>query len=181
MANTLPDVGKWEIDPVHSSVNFSIRHLVAAKVRGRFNTFSGFFEIKDPIESSTVEVEIDAASIDTGTGQRDDHLRSADFFDVEHFPKVIFKASELKLTGDSEGQLKGEVTVHDVTIPITLDVEFLGTEKHIADGSLRAGFSAITEIDREDLGVTYNAVLETGGLMIGKKAKIEIDIEAVKV
>ncbi|NNN20554.1 MAG: YceI family protein [Acidimicrobiales bacterium] len=177
--SSLPPAGKWTIDTVHSGVNFSVRHMVAAKVRGRFNSFSGTLDIADPIENSTVEVNIEAASFDTGTSQRDDHVKSADFLDVENYPTITFKTDSLKLEGDNEGKLGGSLTLRGKSVPVELQVEFLGTEKH-PDGSIRAGFSAIAELDRDDFGVSWNAVLETGGLMVGKKVKVEIDIEAVK-
>ncbi len=169
--------GKYTIDKVHSSVSFVIRHMVAAKVRGRFNEFDGTLDIADTIEDSKVDVNIDAASVDTGNEQRDGHLKSGDFFEAETNKNIKFVSNKLELSGDNEGKLHGDLTIRDKTLPVVLDVEYLGTEKN-PYGKTVLGFSAVTEINREDFGVSWNTVLETGGLMLGKTVKIEIDVEA---
>lgn len=170
--------GTWTIDVAHSSVSFVARHLVVAKVRGRFTEFSGVVHVADTPEASWAEIEIRVDSIDTGTPARDDHLRTADFLDIEQHPTATFRSSGLEVTGDRTFRLAGDLTVRDVTRPVLLDVEFEGS---VADpwGGTRAVFSATAELDREDWGITYNQALEAGGVLIGKRVRIEIEIEAV--
>lgn len=173
---TLPTTGTWVIDPSHSSVEFVAKHLVVSKVRGRFTSFSGVIEVADPIESSSVEVSIDAASISTNDEQRDGHLVSPDFLDVESFPTLTFKASGgARRTGES-WVLPGELTIRDVTRTVELQVESLGS---VTDpwGNTKAGFAATAEIDREEFGITWNQALEAGGVLVGKTVKIEIDVQ----
>ena len=170
----------WNIDPVHSGINFSVRHMVVSKVRGRFTKYSGTLAIDDAdLTRSTVEATIDAASIDTGTAQRDTHLRSPDFLDVERYPEITFRSTRVE--GDSPGgfRLEGDLTVHGVTRPVVLDVEYHGWTTD-PWGGRRAGFSASTEVDREDFGLTWNVAIESGGVLVGKKAHLELEIEAVK-
>jgi polyisoprenoid-binding protein YceI len=174
---TLPASGTWTIDPSHSSVEFVVRHLMVAKVRGRFSDFSGTIHVGDTPEASSVEVSISPASISTGDPQRDGHLQSADFFEVEQFPTVTFRSTAVRPVRGGYA-VDGELTVRDVTNPVTLDLEYQGS---ITDpfGNDKAVFSASTEIDREDFGITWNQALESGGVLVGKKAKIEIEVEAV--
>jgi polyisoprenoid-binding protein YceI len=169
--------GRWEIDPVHSSVAFSIRHMVAARARGRFNDFSGHFDVRDPIERSTVEVTIRAASIDTSNPQRDAHLRSSDFLDVERYPEIRYSGRSVELTGENQGVVHGELTVRGVTRPVDLAVELLDVAQ-LANGLWVAGLSARAVINRHDFGVSWNTALEGGGLMLGSEVRIEIEIEA---
>ena len=169
--------GKYTIDKVHSSVSFVIRHMVAAKVRGRFNDFDGTLDIAETLEDSNVDVNIVADSVDTGNEQRDGHLKSADFFEAESNKVITFVSTKLEISGGNEGKLFGDLTIRGNTLPVVLDVEYLGTEKN-PYGKTVLGFSATTEINREDFGVSWNTVLETGGLMVGKTVKIEIDVEA---
>jgi polyisoprenoid-binding protein YceI len=178
MAVNIP-TGVWEIDPVHSNVMFNIRHMLAAKVRGIFNELKGTIVIADPIENSSVDVEIDATSIDTRNDTRDAHLKSADFLDVENYPTITFKSKSLELKSDTEGLLKGDLTIRGKTLPVDLHVELLDVATG-REGKPVVGFSATTEINRDDFGVSWNAPLETGGLILGKNVKIEIDIEANK-
>jgi polyisoprenoid-binding protein YceI len=170
--------GRWEIDPVHSNVEFVARHLLS-KVRGRFTDFSGTITVAEEAEQSSVEASIDAASITTAADERDGHLRSPDFLDAERFPTLAFRSTGLR-AGAEPGryQLDGELTIRDVTRPVTLDVEYLGWSDDPWGGK-RAGFSAATEIDRDDFGASWNVVVETGGLLVGKKVTIELEIEAV--
>jgi polyisoprenoid-binding protein YceI len=173
----LPAPGTWEIDPTHTTVAFVSRHVLT-KVRGRFGSFAGVIQVAEAPEESRVEVEIDAASIDTNTPDRDNHLRSADFLDVETYPKLMFRGTAVRPTGPSTFDLDGELTIRDVTRPVTLDVEYLG----VSDspwGTKLASFSAKTEIEREDWDMTWNVPIETGGLLVGKKVQIELEIEAV--
>jgi polyisoprenoid-binding protein YceI len=170
--------GTWDIDRDHSNVEFVARHLLS-KVRGRFNEFEGAITVgEDPAESS-VEVTIDAASIDTHQPDRDAHLRSGDFLDVEEYPTLHFVSTAVRPSGeDGHFEVDGDLTIRDVTKPVTLDVEFLGWSDDPWSGE-RAGFSASTEIDRDEFGANYNVVLETGGLLVGKKVRIELEVEAI--
>lgn len=176
---TFLDSGTWTLDPAHTSVGFTVRHLVAAKVRGRFDSFSGTIAAGETPADSSVEVSIDAASIDTGISDRDEHLRSADFLDAEHFPALTFVSREVRGTAD-ELEIEGDLTIRGVTKPVTLDAEFGGV---MTDpwGNEKAIFSASTKIDREDWGLTWNQALEAGGVLVGKQVKIEIEAQATRV
>ena len=178
MSSTLPAAGTWVFDTSHSSVEFIARHLVISKVRGGFDTFSGTVTVADPVADSTVAVTIDAASFSSGDENRDAHVRGEDFLDVERFPDLTFKGAGPRQSGTG-WVLPGELTVRDVTRPVELEVEALGT---IADpwGNQKAAFSATTEIDREDFGLTWNAALEAGGVLVGAKVRIEIDVQLVR-
>jgi polyisoprenoid-binding protein YceI len=174
---TLPAPGTWTIDTSHSSVEFVVRHLMVAKVRGRFSEFSGSIHVGDSPETSSVEVSIAPASITTGDAQRDGHLQSADFFQVEDYPTIDFRSTAVRSVKGERYAVDGELTVHGVTKPVTLDLEYQGA---ITDpfGNDKAVFSASTELDREEWGLTWNQALESGGVLVGKKAKIEIEVEA---
>ena len=176
---TLPTTGTWVIDPSHSSVEFVVKHLVVAKVRGRFGSFSGTVEVADPIEGSTVDVTLDAASIDTGDEQRDGHVKSDDFLNVEAFPSLTFRSTGAHHRDGDQWKIPGELTIRDVTKPVDLDVEFLGV---VTDpwGNEKAGFTATTQIDREEFGVTWNQALETGGVMVSNTVRIELDVQLAK-
>ncbi len=173
----IPAAGRYRIDTAHSAVEFLARHLMIAKVRGRFNSFSGTVEIGEDPLGSRAEVSIDAASVDTDEEARDKHLRSADFLDVENYPTLEFRSTEVERVGGS-WRLSGDLTVHGVTRPVTLEVEFEGGGTS-PWGDQRIGFSASTEIDREDFGLTYNQILESGGVLVGKKVRLELTVEAV--
>ena len=173
----LPPVGTWVFDKAHTSVEFVARHMLT-RVRGRFNEFDGKVVIADRPEDSLVEIEIDAASIETKTDMRDDHLRSADFLDVERFPKLTFHSTEVRPTGGSRFELVGDLTIKDITRPVVLDAELAGWGPGIhPDSPPKAAFSASTEIDREDWDMTWNMAVETGGLLVGKHVRIEIETE----
>jgi polyisoprenoid-binding protein YceI len=173
----IPAPGTYRIDPAHSAVEFVARHLMIAKVRGRFADFTGTVEIgEDPLDSRA-EVTIDAASVDTNEETRDNHLRSPDFLDVQRYPTLEFKSTGVRRAGE-RFELAGELTVHGVTRPVNLDVEFEGAGAS-PWGDERIAFSAETELDREDWGLTYNQVLESGGVLVGKKVKVELTVEAV--
>ena len=171
----LPTAGTWAIDASHSSVEFIARHLMISKVRGRFAAFSGTVEVADPIEGSSVEVTIETASFDSGDAQRDGHVKSADFLDVEQFPTITFKGAGARAAGDGF-VLPGHLTIRETTLPVELKVEALGL---ITDpwGNEKAAFTATTEIDREAFGITWNAALETGGVLVGNKVRIELDVQ----
>jgi polyisoprenoid-binding protein YceI len=171
---------RWEIDASHSGIHFSVRHLVIAKVRGQFSRWSGTVVVPDgDFTKATVDVVIDASSIETGVADRDAHLKSPDFFDVAQFPDVTFTASRFDGQGDDDGRLTGSLTIKGVTKDISLDVERHGQAKD-PWGNERAAFSAKTSIDRKDFGLAWNQVLETGGVMVGENVNIEIEIEAVR-
>lgn len=170
----------WDIDVAHSSVNFSVRHMVISKVKGRFTKFSAAIttDFDDPTASS-VSARIEAASVDTHEPQRDNHLRSADFFEVEKFPALTFESKKIAKAGAEKYEVTGDLTIHGVTKPVALEVEYLGRTKDPWGGE-RVGFTAKTAIDRRDYGLTYNAALETGGLVVGHDVAIELEVEAVR-
>lgn len=172
----------WKIDPTHSSARFSVRHMMVATVRGAFEDLDGTIHY-DPANpsASSVEATLKVASINTGVADRDNHLRSADFFDAGTYPDITFKSTGLKLNSDNEGVLTGDLTIRGVTRPITIDVEFLGENINPFDQSKRVGFSGTAKLNREDYGLTWNVALETGGVLVGKDIKIELDVEAVLV
>jgi polyisoprenoid-binding protein YceI len=169
----------WSFDNSHSSIGFSVRHLMISKVRGHFNQWGGTFDYdeKDPTRSK-LSVRIDAASIDTRDEKRDAHLRSPDFFDVEKFPALTFESTKVERDGD-DFVVTGDLTIHGVTRAVQLKVESLGATKD-PWGGYRAGFSASTSVNRKDFGLTWNAALETGGVVVGEKIEIGIEIEAVR-
>ena len=171
--------GTWNVDAVHSNVAFTVRHLVVAKTRGRFGQFHGTVVIADDPLQSSVEVEIDMASVDTRDEGRDSHLRSPDFFDVEQYPTMTYRSTAVTPADGGMWAVDGDLTAHGVTQPLRLLVDFEGG---VTDpwGNARAGFSATAEVDREAFGITFNQVLEGGGVMVGKKVTIEIEAEAVR-
>jgi polyisoprenoid-binding protein YceI len=172
----LPNAGTWAIDPAHSSVDFVAKHLVVSKVRGGFGAFSGTVEVADPIETSSVHVSLEAASISTGDEQRDGHVRSEDFLDVERFPTLTFRSTGAHHRSGDRWSIPGELTIKDVTKPVDLDVEYLGVFND-PWGNPKAAFSGSTEIDREEFGITWNAALESGGVLVGKTVRIELDVQ----
>jgi polyisoprenoid-binding protein YceI len=174
----IPAAGTWAIDPSHTHAGFSVRHLMVSKVRGRFAAVSGTVTIaEDPLDSH-VEVAIDTASIDTRDEQRDAHLRSPDFFDVENYPTMTYRSTAVRPSGKGRWLVEGDLTLHGVTRPVPLEVAFEGAGSD-PWGGVRAGFSARAEIDREDFNLTWNQVLETGGIAVGKKVAIELEVETV--
>ena len=170
--------GVWTIDPGHADVGFVGRHFGLTKVRGRFTGVTGTIVVADDVTSSTIEVVIDMASVFSGDNSRDDHLRSADFFDVTAHPTGVFRSTDI-VTDGSHGSIAGELTLKNVTRPVSFDVDFLG---RLSDpwGGVRAIFSASTTIDREDWGLTWNMLLEAGGLLVSKAITVEIEVELVK-
>jgi polyisoprenoid-binding protein YceI len=169
----------WSFDNSHSSIGFSVRHLMISKVRGHFNQWGGTFDYdeEDPTRSK-LSVRIDAASIDTRDEKRDAHLRSPDFFDVEKFPALTFESTKVERDGD-DFVVTGDLTIHGVTRAVQLKVESLGQTKDPWGGQ-RAGFSASTSISRKDFGMSFNMALETGGVLVGDKVDIGIEIEAIR-
>jgi len=170
---------KWNIDHTHSGVHFTVRHLMVSKVRGTFTTWTAELDLDDDdITKSSVEVSIDAASVDTQEPKRDEHLRSPDFFDVAQFPKLSFRSTRVARTGDDTLEVVGDLTIRDITRPVTLVVEEGGRVKDPWGGT-RTGFSAKTSLDRKEFGLGWNALLEAGGVVVGDKISISIEIEAV--
>lgn len=175
---TLPATGTWTIDASHSEVGFTVRHLGISKTRGRFGTFSGDIVVTEPPEASRVTVEIDAASIDTRDAGRDEHLRSDDFLAVAAHPALTFSTTGVEPGGD-RWLVTGDLTIRGVTRPVLLDTELVGLASD-PWGNERVGFHATTEVNREDFGLTWNAVLDAGGLLVGKTVTIDIEVEAVR-
>jgi len=175
----VPPAGTWQIDPSHSEIQFSVRHMMISKVRGRFREFAGTIEIGERPEDSRVDVVIEAASIDTRDRTRDAHLRSAEFLDVERFPEVRFRSTSARPGEKDRWDVTGDLKVRDVTRPVVLHVEFCGATVD-PWGNLRAGFLADAEIDREEFDITWNQALEAGGFLVGKGVRVDIDVEAIR-
>ena len=170
----------WDIDLAHSNLGFAVRHLVISKVHGRFARWAGTLTLDDAHpERSQVEAHIEAASIDTHEPQRDAHLRSADFLDTNKYPEITFRSTRIEKAGEDRYQLTGDLTIAGVTRPVRLEVEALGRTKDPWGGE-RSGFSARTTIDRRDFGLVWNQALETGGVVVGEKVEISVEVEAVK-
>lgn len=170
----------WNFDLSHSSVNFHVRHLMVSKVHGRFQNWSGSLVIDNAdITKSRVEVSIDTASVDTKEEKRDAHLRSADFFDSEKYPTMTFVSTHVERLGGDELDVTGNLTIAGTTKPVKLKVESNGTVKDPWGGT-RTGFSAKTTINRKDFGLHWNAALEAGGVLVGEKVEITLEIEAIE-
>ena len=173
-------ISKWDFDLSHSSINFHIRHLMVSKVHGRFSKWGGVLELDESdLTKSRLEVTIDPSSIDTKEEKRDAHLRSPDFLDVENHPTIEFRSTHVEVIDDERLRVSGDLTIRGVTRSVTLDATFDG---EFADpwGNQRLGFSASTEIDREDWGLTWNVALETGGVLVARKARLELTVSAVR-
>ena len=175
----IPAPGTYAIDKSHSAAEFVARHLMISKVRGTFKDIDGAVTIADVPEDSSVEVTIAVANINTGDSARDGHLRSPDFFDVDQFPTLAFRSTSVARAKNGEWKVTGDLTIRDVTRPVELDVEFLGAVES-PFGDTRIGFSGSTDVNREDWGLTWNQALEAGGVVVGKKVRIELAVEAVK-
>ena len=174
----IPVAGLYEIDGPHTSVEFVGRHLMITKVRGRFDDVRGGITISEDPEKSHVEVAIGAASLSSGNNDRDAHLKGEDFFDVDHYPTISFASTAVKALGGDRWELVGDLTVRGTTKPVTLQVDFEGGGASPM-GDERIGFSAATDINREDFGLSWNVALETGGLLIGKTVRIELAVQAI--
>jgi polyisoprenoid-binding protein YceI len=175
----LPAEGVYTIDPVHSSVSFIARHLVASKVRGNFTDFSGVITVGDSVETTKVEATVQAASITTANEMRDNHLRSSDFLEQEKYPTLTLTSTKLTPKGD-RFELVADLTVKGITKPVTFDLEFLGEGPSMTPGGTVAGFEARAEIDRREFGMAFEGALENGSLIVGNKLTIEIAVEASK-
>jgi polyisoprenoid-binding protein YceI len=171
--------GTWTIDPVHSEVGFSVRHMMVSKVRGRFTVFSGDIVTGESPLDSSVTATIDLSSIDTGNSDRDNHIRSADFFEVDTHKTMVFRSTGVRVADDGDGYLlDGELTIKGITRPITLDLELGGIGTDV-QGHTRAGLTATGELKRSDFDINFNMVLETGGVGIGDKVALNLEIAAV--
>lgn len=174
-----PAPGTWAVDRSHTRLGFVAKHLMVTKVRGAFTDFDATVHIGETPEESSAEAVIRTASLTTGDEKRDGHLRSPDFLDVEAYPEMRFRSTGIRAAGDDAYEIDGELTIKDVTGPVVLHATFEGVTGDPWGGE-RAGFSAWTEIDREDWGMTWNVALETGGLLVSKKVKLELDVQAVR-
>lgn len=171
----------WNIDPAHSVAEFKVRHMMISNVKGRFTTISGSLHLDEAkIENSTVDASIEAASIATGDTQRDAHLKSPDFFDVENFPALSFKSTAVRRLSADELKVDGDLTIHGVTLPATFTVEGPTAAAKDPWGNLRVGISATTKINRKDFGLTWNAALETGGILVGEEINISLEVQFIK-
>ena len=170
--------GTWTIDSAHSSVAFSVKHLMISKVRGSFSGFSGTVTVPEDRLATSIEVTIDPATVNTADANRDAHLKTGDFFDTEKFPSWTFVSKGIRVDGN-DYVLSGDLTMRGVTKPVDLEVEFEGVSKD-PWGNTKAGFSAQGEVNRKDFGMEYNAALEAGGVLIGEKVKLSFDIELAK-
>lgn len=166
--------GAWSIDTAHSELGFVARHLMVSKVRGQFTDFTGTVTVADPIEDSKVDVTVQMASVDTKSADRDTHLRTADFFDVEKFPTMTFVSASV--SGDT---LKGDLTVKDVTKPVEFDIDFGGVSQD-PWGNTKAGFEATAEVNRKDWGLEWNVALEGGGVLVSEKIKLVLDVQLLR-
>ena len=166
--------GTWNVDASHSEVGFTGRHLMVSKVRGQFKDFAAVVTVAQPFEQSTVEATVQMASVDTNSADRDAHVKSADFFDVENNPTMTFKSNKI-----TDNTLEGLLTIKGVSKQVSFDLDFGGIS---ADpwGGTRAGFEATTEINRKDFGLTWNVALEGGGVLVGEKIKIALDVELIQ-
>jgi polyisoprenoid-binding protein YceI len=175
----LPPAGTYAFDPAHTEIAFVARHMLS-KVRGKFEGATGTIVIGDTLDDSSVEVDLDAASLTTGTQMRDDHLRSGDFLLVEEHPKLTFRSTGVRPTGERTFDLTGDLTIKGITKPVTLQATYLGWGPN-HQGTPMVAFEAKTTIEREDWDITWNVAVETGGFLVGKKVDIEINVEALPV
>jgi polyisoprenoid-binding protein YceI len=177
IATTPLPTGTWKVDPIHSSVEFHVKHLGIATIKGQFNTFEGTLEVS--ADGSRAFGTVDATSVDTREPRRDDHLRSADFFEVERFPQIAFQSTEIRSLDDDEFEIDADLTIHGVTRSVTLKATLEGTETD-PQGNERIGVSASTQINRNDFDIKFNAALGSGNLMVSDKVKILVEVSAVK-
>jgi polyisoprenoid-binding protein YceI len=176
-ATTQLGTGTWAIDPVHSSINFWARHLMVSKIRGKFDNFSGAIVVAED-GTPSVHAEIGVDSVNTGNDQRDAHVKSADFFDVEKYPVATFTSGAVESNGDNY-VLRGELTLKGVTRPVALDLDFYGVNPGMGHGEV-AGFEASVVLNRKDFGIEIDMPLETGGVVVGDKVTVTLEVEAVK-
>jgi polyisoprenoid-binding protein YceI len=178
---TAPATTTWNIDPAHSHAQFKVKHMMISNVKGEFTALTGTLKYdSENIANSQVEASIDAATINTREPQRDTHLKSADFFDVAKYPKLTFKSTRVAKKGEGEVEVAGDLTIHGVTRNVVFEVEDLTPPMKDPWGNTRIGLSATTKINRKDFGLGWNAVLETGGFVVGEEVTITIDVEFIK-
>ncbi len=170
--------GTWTIDPTHTEIGFVVRHMGLSKVRGRFNAFVGAADIADDLTTSAVHASIDMASVDTNNELRDNHLKSTDFFGADNHPQMVFRSTAINGNG-SEGIISGDLTVNGVTKGVDLETEFFGVGVD-PYGNVKAGFAATTQISRKDFGIDFNVPLDAGGVLIGDKVTIELDVQLAR-
>jgi len=176
-----PTTTTWNIDPVHTMAEFKVRHMMITNVKGHFTGVTGVLTLDEQdVTKSHVEASIDAASINTREADRDTHLKSADFLDVERFPKLTFASTRITRTGDGELQVEGDLTIHGVTRKVNFAVEGPTQPGKDPWGNTRIGWTATTKINRKDFGLTWNTTLETGGILVGDEVTITFDVQAVK-
>ena len=177
----LASAATWNIDPDHSNVGFKVRHLMVSNVKGNFEKHSGVLELNEKdITKSRVSVTIDTASVNTSVAKRDEHLRSADFFDVAKYPTMTFNSRKVAKAGNGKLKVTGDLTLHGITRQVVLNVEGPAKESKDPWGNLRTGVNAGTKINRKDFGLVYNAALETGGVAVGEEIDISLEIEMIK-
>jgi polyisoprenoid-binding protein YceI len=180
-ATQTPTTTTWNLDPVHSVAEFKVKHMMISNVKGQFTGISGVLTLDEKdITNSSVEAIIDAATINTREPQRDAHLRSADFFDVEKYPTLSFRSTEVKTAGDAQLAVMGELSIHGVTREVVFDVEGPTEAGKDPWGNTRIGLSAATKINRKDFGLKWNTTLETGGVLVGETIAITLDLEFIK-
>lgn len=178
LATAVP-AGTYSIDPAHSRVEFAVRHLGIATVRGHFASFEGTFEVDGELASAKARGSVEVASVDTQEPQRDDHLRSADFFDAERYPRIEFASTEIRPVDGDRFEVVGDLTLHGITREITLSAEILGTESDLW-GNERVGLEVRGELNRKDYGMTFNQVLGSGNVLVSDKVKLNIEVSAIK-
>ncbi|MFX0540085.1 YceI family protein [Ornithinimicrobium sp. Y1847] len=171
--------GTYAIDPSHSRIGFSTRHAMITKVRGSFNEIEGQATTRPDLTDAAIDLTIQAASIDTRSGDRDGHLRSGDFFDVEHYPTITFRSTEVEAVGENTLRVTGDLTIKDVTRPVTVDFDYFGAATD-PFGNERIGFEGSVVVNRKDFGLTWNAALETGGVLVSENVTLEFEISAIK-
>ena len=179
LTTQLVPAGTWAIDPAHSRVGFAVKHLGIATVRGTFENFSGTLVVGEDLATSTATATIEAASVNTAEEQRDAHLRSADFFDAEANPEITFVSTKVEREDESTWLITGDLTIKGVSKPVTLEFESTGSARD-PFGNLRVGFEGAATINRKDWDLTWNAALETGGVLVSEKIKLEFDVSAIK-
>ena len=171
----------WKVDPAHSSAEFKIKHMMISNVKGSFNGLSGVLtENRNDASLSSVDAAIDIASISTGDAQRDGHLKSADFFDAEKYPQMTFKSTKVEKKGEGDYSVTGDLTLHGVTKPVTFAVEGPSAPGKDPWGNTRIGLSATAKINRKDFGLSWNAALETGGILVGEEVQIALEVQFIQ-
>jgi polyisoprenoid-binding protein YceI len=171
----------WKLDPAHSAAEFKVKHMMISNVKGKFHGLSGVLSLNEAdITQSSVETSVDIASLNTGDVQRDGHLKSADFFEAEKFPAMTFKSTKIESLGEGAHSVAGDLTLHGVTKPVTFHVEDVSKPSKDPWGNLRIGLSATTRINRKDFGLTWNAALEAGGVLVGEEIAITLDVQFIK-